>query len=232
MLAGVVGAAVLWAAAEGRHEDTIADFARAPAGCDTTLSFDQAGRFVLYVETEGQVDPISGDCDVDGAFLRADDPRPPFELMIVGAGGERLALGEHGSVAYDSDGYVGSSIGSVRIDEPGEYVVRVASPADDFVVAVGVDPDDDAGALRLAAISVLVAGIVVGGAALVFAGHQRREPPAVVPVWTAGAPLEPPAGGGPAASQGVAGEPLHRPGPSGPPAAPTPWAPPTGSDDQ
>jgi cbb3-type cytochrome oxidase maturation protein len=118
VLAGVIGAAVLWSVAEGRHDDTIADFARAPAGCDTTLTFEREGRFVIYVETAGHVDAIDGDCDVAGAFVRSDEVNPAFEVVVVDADGERIAIDGHSGVAYDSDGYVGASIGSLEIDGP------------------------------------------------------------------------------------------------------------------
>jgi cbb3-type cytochrome oxidase maturation protein len=240
VLAGVIGAAVLWSVAEGRHDDTIADFARAPAGCDTTLTFEREGRFVIYVETAGHVDAIDGDCDVAGAFVRSDEVNPAFEVVVVDADGERIAIDGHSGVAYDSDGYVGASIGSLEIDGPGNYVVRVASSADDFVVAVGIDPDDDAAVLRLAAISVLIGGLVVGGTALVLAARQRREPASVSAVWssgspagatgtwqeTTGAPTAPP----PTAGPPVAGEAPHPPSQPARPVAQPPWAPPAHRD--
>ncbi|MDX2381638.1 MAG: hypothetical protein QNM02_17985 [Acidimicrobiia bacterium] len=184
MLAGVLGAAALWSAAEGRQDGTIADFARAPAGCDTTLTFEESGRFLIYVETAGRVDDVAGDCDVEGAFVRRGDAMPPFELVVIDTEGGQLAIGSHPGVAYDSDGFVGSSIGALEIDGPGDYVMRVASPADDFVVAVGIDPDDDAAMLRLGALSVLIGGLVVGGTAVVLAARRGREPEVVGAVWT------------------------------------------------
>ena len=237
-LAGVIGAITLWSLAERRHDDTVADFARAPAGCDTTLSFEREGRFLLYVETAGQLDRIDGDCDAVGAFSRGDDTNPAFELAIIGADGEQLPLGGHTGIAYDTDGYVGSSVGSVQIDGPGEYVVRVASAADDFVVAVGTDPDEDAGVLRLGAISLLIGGLVVGGTALVLAalrGDRVTTDGAVVPaIWPVRID-EPPltqrgavweqAAGPPAKAPGIPGEALQ------PPKRPSAWAPPPGEGE-
>ncbi len=238
VLAGVIGASTLWSLAERRHDDTVADFARAPAGCDTTLAFEREGRFLLYVETAGQLDRIDGDCDAAGAFSRSDDSNPAFELAIIGSDGEQLPLGGHTGIAYDTDGYVGSSVGSVQIDGPGEYVMRVASAADDFVVAVGTDPDEDAGVLRLGAISLLIGGLVVGGTALVLAalrGDRVSTDGAVVPaIWPVridGPPLAQhgaaweQAAGPPAKAPGIPGEALQ------PPGRPSAWAPPPGEGE-
>lgn len=232
-LAGVIGAVALWSLAERRHDGTVADFARAPAGCDTTLAFESEGRFLLYVETSGQIDRIEGDCDVAGAYSRTDDTNPAFELAIIGADGEQLPLGGHTGIAYDTDGYVGSSVGSVQIDGAGEYTMRVASTADDFVVAVGTDPDEDAAVLRLGAISLLIGGLVVGGSALVLATLRgdgaTNEDTTVAAVWPvqAGQPQRTRPSGG----EQAVGPPVRAPGIPGealqPPERPSAWAPPT-----
>lgn len=220
-LAGVIGAVALWWIADGRHDDTIADFARAPAGCDTTLTFERQGRYVVYVETIGAIERIDGDCEVEGSYSHPGQTDPVFELVIVDADGTPLALGAHAGIAYDADGYVGSSVASVQIDGPGRYVMRVASPVDDFVVAVGTDPDDAAGVLRLGAISVLIGGLVVGGTALVFAALRRdtAEPDVetVTVVWTGSTWGE--AAGVPSGPKGIPGEALQPP-------QRLPWAPP------
>jgi hypothetical protein len=174
-LVGVVTAVVLWLVADRRHEGTIEEFARAPAGCDTTLAFESDGRYILYLETSGVVEQTTGDCAVSGAFDRLAGAPPAFEVAVVGANGDAVALGGQTEISYDIDGFAGSSVGSVQIDTAGEYVIRVASADDDFVVAVGPDPDGGAAVLRLVAISALVAGLVVGGTGLVLAASRGRE---------------------------------------------------------
>lgn len=174
-LVGVVTAVVLWLVADRRHEGTIEEFARAPAGCDTTLAFESDGRYILYLETSGVVEQTTGDCAVSGAFDRLASAPPAFEVAVVGANGDAVALGGQTAISYDIDGFAGSSVGSVQIDTAGEYVIRVASADDDFVVAVGPDADGGAALLRLVAISVLVAGLVVGGTVSVLAASRGRE---------------------------------------------------------
>jgi hypothetical protein len=173
-LVGVVTAVVLWLVADRRHEATIEEFARAPAGCDTTLAFESDGRYILYLETSGVIEQTTGDCAVSGAFDRIASAPPAFEVAVVGADGDAVALGGQTAISYDIDGFSGSSVGSVQIDTAGEYVIRVASAADDFVVAVGPDPDGGAAMLRLVAISALVAGLIVGGTGLVLAASRGR----------------------------------------------------------
>lgn len=174
-IVGVVTAVVLWIVADRRHQSTIEEFARAPAGCDTTLAFESDGRYLLYLETSGVLDQTAGDCAARGTFDRLDSTRPAFEVAVVGTDGAVVALSGHPPIDYDIDGFTGSSVGSVQIDAAGEYVIRVASADDDFVVAVGPDPDEGAAMLRLVAISAVVAGLVVGGTCLVLAASRGRQ---------------------------------------------------------
>ena len=54
LLAGIAGAVVLYLLSQQRGDDAIRDLARAPVGCDTTLSFSDTGTFYVFVEHLGQ----------------------------------------------------------------------------------------------------------------------------------------------------------------------------------
>jgi hypothetical protein len=246
----LIASIVLSAIADGRRADTIAGFARAPAGCDTTLVFDATGRYLLFAETEGTLDAIRGDCDLVGSYFRPEAP-PAFEIAIVGPDGSAVPVGERPDVDYDASGYVGTAVGEVQIDAAGQYVLRVASDADDFVVAVGTDPDGGGvDSLRLAAGLVFIVGVLAGGVLIVMGVFRRvrarTAPPAAADPWAV--PAAPaPSGRGPGSAHGLhpaepAGElaprPVRPPEPSTnvpgepalgrPPASP--WAPPAPPD--
>jgi hypothetical protein len=171
LVVGVLVALALWYLADARRDDAIAGFARAPAGCDTTLLFDTDGRYVLFVETEGTLDGIGGDCSTSGAYSHSGVPS--FDLAIIGPGGTAVPLWSEREIAYDASGFVGMSVGSVEIVSPGQYVMRVASDDDGFVIAVGTDPNDRADALRIGALVVVLIGALVGALLLAYALLRR-----------------------------------------------------------
>ncbi len=53
LLAGLGGAVVLYLLSQQRGDDAIRDLARAPVGCDTTLSFSDTGTFYVFIEHLG-----------------------------------------------------------------------------------------------------------------------------------------------------------------------------------
>lgn len=220
VVAGMIAAIVLWVVADRRLDDAIAGFARAPVGCETTLTFQTAGEYVVHVETSGSLGPLSGGCDASAAYRR-DDPTPPaVDLELLGPDGEPVSLADATGPDYDANGFVGTAVGVATIGEPGEYVLAVRSPEDGFAVAVGRDPDDDVAPLRVAAVSSLIAGLLVGGVVFVRSSRRRDDRPTT---WATPVPAETP---GPKTGvvmspPAVPGEPL----PTAPRAFPSPTAP-------
>jgi hypothetical protein len=256
LVVGLVGAAVaLWTAGGQRRADNVAGFARALAGCDTTLDFDSTGTFVLYVETTGAVDALAGECDAELRYDRDSDDIPRLDVTLRDPRGDELDLADTDGVTYDVDGFVGSSALTVRIDTPGDHVVTVAATdGEPFAIAVGRSPDTGVALLRWLAVTAAIVGLVLGGLFLVLGS---RRPPARVtppPPWTPddrGWPASPPGFPSPPPTTGASsppGPPLvvgpQRPtappskvppstvppstGPAAPePARPSPWAPPS-----
>jgi hypothetical protein len=197
LLAGVAGAVVLFVLSQQRGDDAIRDLARAPVGCDTTLTFTDTGTFYVYIEHLGTLDSLDGDCETPDEYARGADDEPTVEITVTDDTGAELDLDRlEDEFTYSlDDSFAGTATRRVEIESTGDYVVTVDSDDDDFVVAVGRDPGDTATALRLGAFAAGIAGIVLGlGLMLIGVRRSRRAKriattyTAPVPGWAIGTP--------------------------------------------
>ncbi len=233
LAAGVVAGIVMFLASSSNYEDGVKNLARAPIGCTTSLEFDEAGAYTIYVETVGSIGELRGDCpNTDTDYDSSGDDLPDVDITLVDDDGDEVDLDRDDSTDYDAGGFVGQAVATVQIDEPGSYEITATSDEDEVVVAVGHDPKGDAASMKTMAIAALVAGIVIGGLLIVL-GLRRKPAPG------AGAPPVPPAptgfGQAPGAPQpgyqtpgyqtpGYQA-PSYQPPPAAPPAAPPPTMP-------
>lgn len=198
IVAGVVGGAGIWLAADQRLDDAVAGMARAPVGCDTVLDFDTGGTYLLFVETKGELDEVRGDCDVDTDIEWDDDELPSLTLTLSGPDGGDVQLDADDGVEYDTGTSAGTSIQSVDIEVPGDHTLRVESDDSGFVISVGRDPNDGVLLLRLLAVGVALVGVVTGvvlllrtrarGVTAVATNEQWMPQPGAQPQW----PMSPP----------------------------------------
>ena len=224
VVAGIVGAVVLWVMAEGRPEQAVERFARGPVGCTTTLEFGEAGTFFVYEE---RVEPGS---DAFAACEPATTPEAAFRFELLDDG-QPLAVREDTSIEYDVAGATGRSLARAEIPAPGRYELVVEGSDASVVAAVGRDPDQGVSDLRRGAIVVGVLGVLLGILLLVLAGRRSRR------ATTGGAPAPP------SATSARPLPPSAEPAPEWPPAPPrvpdiavpvpteapparSPWAPP------
>ncbi|MGI9645143.1 MAG: hypothetical protein ACR2O6_07530 [Ilumatobacteraceae bacterium] len=200
LVVGLVGAIALWIAAGNRLDDSVTGLARAPVGCDTTLDFSETSEFLLFVETEGEIDGVRGDCDVQGEYSVDGNDPPVVQLSMVDPDGVEVELSARSGIDYDAAGFAGESLRTATITTTGDHVLRVESEVDGelFVVSVGKDPNDGVGAMRFGAIALALVGLIVGIVCIVL-GSRRREPaPAATgtawPQTQPGWPQSPPSG--------------------------------------
>jgi hypothetical protein len=228
VIAAVIAALVLWRGAAARYDDNVDAFARAPVGCDTTLDFDRAGEFVIYLETTGNVDGLGGDCDPAVDYARASDGLPQPALRLRSAEGRDVELSSTAGVDYDTGSFVGTPYRLADVPATGSYVLTVDDETDEpYAVAVGGDPGDGVAVLRWSAAAVLVAGLAVGLVLVALARRRRSDPFSPDALWadTAWAPTAtsgPQYAGWPQGPPGLTVEPP----PSGG-APPASWGPPT-----
>ena len=217
-------AAVLWISSGTREADNVAGFARAPVGCDTTLAFESTGTFLLYVETSGRFGELRGACGAPPTYDRDVDDVPAVEVTLSDPEGVVVELEASSEVAYDVDGFVGSSIGVVQIESTGDHVLTVQPTGGDaFAVAVGRGPDQGVALLRWGALVAMIFGLLLGGLLLVLGSRRPPVTPAPVAPWT------PDAGGWPSSPPGFPVPPptTGATGPAGPPMSPPPSSPPS-----
>lgn len=248
VIVGMLGAAVaLWLEGTNREADNVAGFARAPVGCDTTLDFEATGTFLLYVETTGRFGELAGACEAPAQYDRDAADVPAVQVTMRGPDGDVIELDDSADVRYDIDGFVGSSIGEVRIESEGDHVLTVApSGGAAFAVAVGRQPDQGVALLRWGAVAAAIGGLVIGGFLLVLGSRRPPVTPTPAVPWTPdggawpssppGFPIPPPTTGasgpaGPPVSTPTSPPPQSPPPPPQPPPSPqgppsSPWGPP------
>lgn len=187
----VVGIALIGLGA-ANEEATVKKFARAPVGCTTTLEFTETGTFTLYVESEGRLGDVEGDCDADGGrYSRADDDPPQVTLTLSDADGSAVSLRDVNGPSYSAGDYTGVAHSAVTISETGSYTLSVVSDDTDFAIAVGRDPDGNSNALLGSGVAVAVVGVVLGVVLLLLGRSRRRPPPPAAPTHLGQWPQQP-----------------------------------------
>lgn len=178
VLAGLIGAAVLYVASQRRPEQAVDEFARAPVGCTTTLEFTDTGTFYVYEERSDIAAAPLGDCQPVA------DPSAAFGFSLSDANGDvdRIADLE---VTYEFGARSGQSISSFEVTEAGRFDIEVVGDDLTVVAAIGRDPDESVADLRRAAIAVGLLGLIIGGVLLFLSGRRSRH---------ATAPADPPTG--------------------------------------
>ena len=186
MLAAIGGGVALYVTSSNTYESAVRAMARAPLGCTTSLDFAKAGTFNVFVETTGSTADIRGDCAAnDASYDRSATDLPQVELVLTDADDKQFDLVRADGIAYDAGGFVGSSVRTVRIDEPGSYRLQVSSDDDNFAISIGKDPQKDADNQRNLGIGLAALGLIVGGG-LTLLGLRRKQPPSVPqvgPTW-------------------------------------------------
>ena len=179
---GLGAGAVLFGLSGSTEESTVEKFARAPAGCTTTLQFDKAGVFTLYTETKGNVGNPGGDCAANGgSYEHADDDLPRATLTLVDEADAVQTLVDASGASYDVGGFRGQTTQQVRIATKGTYRLTVTSDATDFAIAIGGAPDADSSTMKTAGIGVALAGLLLGGLLIVMSMRKKGGLAAAAP---------------------------------------------------
>jgi len=236
-----IGGLVMFISGGKNYEDAVKDLARAPVGCTTSLEFDKTGTFTVYAETTGKIGNVRGDCansDTDYARDSADVPDP--DLTLTNEDGDEIDIDGENGKDYDAAGFVGTSIGTIQIEDTGSYELTVSSDEDDFAIAIGKDPKDAEGLKTVGLIALIAGGVL--GILLIIIGLRRKPagpsgegmgtapayqaPPQYAPTMQQPT-MAPPATYPPAQAPPAYNPPPTQPLPTTPPApSPGTWSPP------
>lgn len=194
-LVGIAAGVALWFLASSRLADAAKSLAPAPVDCDTALDFDEAGTYLIFAETQGEVGALDGDCANDGRSYEGSDTN--LDITLFDDEEAEVSLQRDRDTSYDAGGRAGESLYSVEIAEAGEYTLRVQGDDPDVVARVGKDPSEGVGLMRALAIVALTAGVLLG-VLLVVLGRRRRgdagtAPAGWEPSYAPGAPPYQPA---------------------------------------
>ena len=180
LLVGVLGGGAIIAKGMANYKEAVKSLARAPVGCTTTLVFDKAASFTVYIETKGQLGELSGDCNANPTeYDHEGDKLPKVSLKLVNSAGEEVQMPAATGASYDVNGYVGTQTRSVEIFGPGTYRMDVASDDKDFAISIGKKPKDDNDLMMIIGGGIALAGLIVG-VLLMLLGLRRRNPAPVI----------------------------------------------------
>ncbi|MBK5332117.1 MAG: hypothetical protein JJD93_09110, partial [Ilumatobacteraceae bacterium] len=214
LVGGLGGGAATAVKGMSNYKEAVRSLARAPVGCTTTLVFDKPATFTVYAETKGKLGTLGGDCQANGSsYNHPADKLPKVSLTLVNSNGDEVTLDRGVSASYDVDGYKGTGIRTMKIDQAGTYRLDVESTDTDFAVAIGKNPKDDSDKLLVIGGAGVLGGLIFGLLFLLLGLRRRRPdiavadirnpvgplpgwPPGTYPGLPATAPPSPPPPGG------------------------------------
>jgi hypothetical protein len=213
MIGGLLGGVAIVAKGMSNYKEAVQSLARAPVGCTTTLVFDKPATFIIYAETKGKLGELGGDCEATGGeYEHSGDKLPKLSLTLEDPDGDAVDLDRGVTASYDVDGYVGTGVRTVNIEDAGTYHLNVESDETDFAVAIGKNPEKDNETLLAIGGGVALGGLVLGLLFFLLGLRRRRLVTATADVRNPAGPLP---GWPPSTYAGAAPPP-----PSGPPPPP------------
>ena len=156
-------------------QSTVAEFARTPVGCVTTIEADESADLFVYVETRGRVDDI-GDCTNDGRSYDV-ELESEITVTILDATGEPIdQFPVVDEVSYDLPDFAGRAIALVRLENGESYDVVVESDGLGPVIAIGrrVVPVESGLAIAGAIVVMVGGAVMVVALVLTVVGRRRR----------------------------------------------------------
>ena len=155
-----------------RDQELIADLVRTPSGCVSTIEISATGRYYVYVETKGTIDEI-GPCNNDARDFVFDTP-PEVAVTLQSAGGEAVELRPDDSVEYNAPDFIGKSVATFVISEPGTFTLVMQSSDLNAVIAVGRNAAMTDGILLISGASLILVALALLILAIIATRARRR----------------------------------------------------------
>src|SRR3954453_20379933 len=93
LLVGVLGGAAILTKGMSNYKKAVKSLARAPVDCTTTLVFDKADSFTVYIETKGKLGELSGDCNANAnEYTHEGDKLPKVSLTLLDSAAQEVDM--------------------------------------------------------------------------------------------------------------------------------------------
>lgn len=160
---GVLALVLTFALGITRFVDTLsqpADYARTGVPGSVAVIVRETGERVVYSEGSVRL------------------PLSQLDLTVTGPDGRAVAVRPYtASVTYDTAGHSGRAVGRFDVPDPGRYVVAArATGVPGAEIAIGPDLFGDLIGIFTGPLLVLLGGLILVGAILVFTFWWRRRP--------------------------------------------------------
>lgn len=155
-----------------RDQQLISDLVRTPSGCVSTIDVSATGRYYIYVETKGTMTDL-GPCNNDDRSYQF-NKAPEVAVSLQSSDGVDVDVRPDDSVEYDAPDFVGSSVATFVISEPGTFTLVMQSNEPDAVIAIGRNASMTDGAMLVSGASLVLIALALLILAIIATRVNRR----------------------------------------------------------
>ncbi|MEI7505776.1 MAG: hypothetical protein WCK23_03070 [Actinomycetes bacterium] len=155
-----------------RDQQIISDLVRTPSGCVSTIDISATGRYYIYVETKGTIADL-GACNND-ARAYTFETAPEVTVSLQSSDGTDVDVRPDDSVEYDAPDFVGKSMSTFVLSEPGTFTLVMQSNEPDAVIAIGRNASMMDGAMLISGASLVLVALALLILAIIATRASRR----------------------------------------------------------
>ena len=155
-----------------RDQQLISDLVRTPSGCVSTIDISATGRYYIYVETKGTIANL-GACNNDTRDYKF-DVAPEVTVALQSSDGTDVDVRPDDSVEYDAPDFVGKSVSTFVLSEPGTFTLVMQSNEPSAVIAIGRNASMMDGAMLISGASLVLVALVLLILAIIATRVSRR----------------------------------------------------------
>ena len=155
-----------------RDQQLINDLVRTPSGCVSTIDISAKGRYYIYVETKGTIADL-GPCNNDARDYQFASA-PEVTVVLQSSDGADVDVRSDHSIEYDAPDFVGKSVSTFVISEPGTFTLVMQSIEPNAVIAVGRNASMMDGAMLVSGASLVLVALALLILAIIATRVSRR----------------------------------------------------------
>ena len=155
-----------------RDQQLISDLVRTPSGCVSTIDVSATGRYYIYVETKGTMTDL-GPCNNDDRSYQF-NKAPEVAVSLQSSDGVDVDVRPDDSIEYDAPDFVGSSVATFVISEPGTFTLVMQSNEPDAVIAIGRNASMTDGTMLVSGASLVLIALALLILAIIATRVNRR----------------------------------------------------------